>query len=131
MKRRHFLISLGALLCGARPALADDTRLISAIRQVESGGNDRAIGDGGRARGPYQCHRAAWADACAYGKVQWDYETLAFSEPHARQAMIWYWARYKATTDESKARCWNGGPKWSRNPSATDAYWRKVQRAMR
>ena len=36
--------------------------LISAIMAVESGGRDQAIGDGGRALGPLQIHKAVVVD---------------------------------------------------------------------
>ena len=121
-------IVLAAIL--ATSTYADDSRLIAAIRHVESGGNDHAIGDGGRARGPYQIHRACWIDATQYGGVTWDYETMAHSEPHARQVMQWYWARYGMATDEAKARGWNAGPGWRRKLAATDGYWRRVRAAM-
>lgn len=114
------------LLGGGAPAFADDSALVAAIRQVESGGDDLAVGDGGRARGAYQIHARAWKDACEFGGVKWSYD-LAFSEPHARQAMRWYWSRYKAYTNEERARLWNGGPGWRKKLKATDDYWRKVE----
>lgn len=127
------LLLLSLLLGLGAPAKAEtpeETRLIAAIRSVESGGNDRAIGDNGKARGPYQVHLGAWKDATAFGGVTWSYD-LAFSETHARQVMKWYWQRYGAKTDEERARLWNGGPKWKSKRWATDGYWKKVADRLR
>ncbi len=102
--------------------------LFDAIRQVESGGNDRAVGDGGRSRGPMQISRAYWQDA----RVPWPYDTHVWSRWHSEQVMLRYWAKYGALTDEQKARCHNAGPRWrTRARLATDRYWRTVQRRMR
>lgn len=38
-------------------------RILDGIALVESGNNHRAIGDGGKARGAFQFHRAAWAES--------------------------------------------------------------------
>ena len=58
------------LLCST--AFADEVasrELYHAIRMVESGGDDKAVGDGGMSKGPLQCSRAAWKDACEWGGV--------------------------------------------------------------
>lgn len=104
--------------------------LFAAIRQVESGGDDYAIGDGGRSRGPYQIGLAYWQDACAQGGCQWDYLRLVWSRPHCEQVMRWYWKRYGAETDEERARCHNSGPRWRQKYGLTDKYWRRVKAAM-
>jgi len=52
------------------------TVLLAAIREVESKGNDHAVGDHGHARGPFQIHRAYWIDGGgspgAYLRDVWD-----------------------------------------------------------
>ena len=111
--------------------LTPDRPLYDAIRMVESGGDDRAIGDSGRSRGPYQCGRAAWQDACEYGKVKWDYDTFVWSRWHCERIMGFYWARYKAETWEEKARCWNSGPRWRKKYHLTNGYWREVQQHLK
>lgn len=103
--------------------------LIEAIRQVESGGNDSAVGDQGRSRGCYQIQAGYWRDATEYGRVTWPY-SLVTSRPHAEQVIRWYWQRYHADTDEKRARIHNGGPR-GHLKSATLGYWRRVQEAMR
>jgi hypothetical protein len=45
--------------------------LLDAIAMVESSGNHAAVGDGGRARGAWQMHSAAWDDACRRLGVAW------------------------------------------------------------
>ena len=132
------LIALGSMLGLNRPATMrpanippDDTRLLAAIQQVESHGNDWAIGDSGHARGPYQIHEAYWRDACEFGGVYWHYRTDAFRLDRATRVVRWYWQRYAppGATDEVKARIHNGGPRGHLNP-ATRSYWRNVQREL-
>ncbi len=125
---RIALVAAWLLIAACRTAYP--ATLIEAIRQVESGGNDRALGDGGNARGPYQIHRGYWRDATDYGRVQWDYDRLVWSRQHSEQVMAWYWQRYGAITDEEKARIHNGGPRGHKRKS-TLPYWRRVQEAMR
>ena len=100
--------------------------LFSALRHVESAGNDRAVGDGGRSRGPYQCGRAAWADG---GGDPDQYDMLVWDRAATERVMVGYWHRYGAVTDEQKARTWNGGPNGMSKP-ATLGYWRRVQKAL-
>lgn len=116
------------ILASAAPGPAADlSALLAAIRRVESGSDDSAIGDGGRARGAYQIHLGAWLDS---GGRAADWPWLAHSRPACEAAMLRYWARYRATTDEARARIWNGGPRGMRK-AATAQYWRRVQAAMR
>lgn len=103
--------------------------LYDAIRQVESAGNNKAVGKDGEL-GPYQCGRAAWTDACEYEGLDWDYDTHVWDPDRCEYIMYLYWLRHKATTNEQRARIWNGGPRGMSKPS-TLAYWRKVQEAMK
>jgi len=125
----------GTLASPASGWLGPDTRqLFDAIRHVESGGNDKAVGDGGRSRGPYQIGAAYWQDACEHSGSQWDYLNLVWSAPHCEQIMLWYWSRYcpeaLANNDwETLARVHNGGPKGA-SKRATEGYWRKVRQAL-
>jgi len=100
--------------------------LYNAIRQVESAGDDYAIGDEGDSLGPYQISSAYWADACEYAGVQWDYHELVWSRSHCEQAMSWYWQRYGAKTDEDRARLHVAGP----TMKGSDEYWTKVKAIM-
>ena len=98
-------------------------RLFDAIRAVESSGDDKAVGDGGRSRGPYQCSRAAWLDG---GGEPSDYDRLVWDRAECERVMVRYWERYRARTDEERARTWNGGPRWREKPETED-YWRRVK----
>jgi hypothetical protein len=114
----------------AAPAIADDARLLAAMRQVESGGNRFAVGDGGLARGPLQCHAAAWTDGCKALGVHWPYPQYVWSRWHSEQVARGYWRMYGCKTDEQKARRWNGGVHGDRNPT-TLKYWKRVQATMK
>tara|TARA_Y100000310_G_scaffold174686_1_gene174800 strand:+ start:209 stop:808 length:600 start_codon:yes stop_codon:yes gene_type:complete len=104
-----------------------EKRLFAAIREVESGGDDYAVGDGGKSRGAYQIGRAYWKDAIEHGGVDWNYDLWVWVRPHSEQVMRWYWERYDARTHEEKARIHNGGPR-GMEKKATIKYWQKVQR---
>ena len=105
-------------------------RLFDAIRQVESGGGRRVLGDGGRSRGPYQIGRAYWQDACEYGGLRWRYDRWIWDARRCEYVMHLYWLRYGVTTDEQRARVHNGGPRGHRKPG-TRKYWARVQAAMK
>ncbi len=116
---------------GRLVAQSDHTRrpagdLFAAIRQVESGGDDSSVGDGGRSVGPYQCGLAAWLDG---GGRKQDYPRLAYDRAATEAVMLAYWKRYGAETDEQKARTWNGGPA-GESKRATLSYWNKVRKAI-
>ena len=106
---------------------AGSRRLFDAIRQVESSGDDKAVGDGGRSLGPYQMGMDAWQDS---GGVPAMYRRAAFDRAHSEAAMLRYWQRYEAVTDEQKARTWNGGPR-GMSKAATLPYWAKVRRELK
>jgi hypothetical protein len=116
---------LGAMAFGDEVA---SRSLYDAIRQVESGGDDFAVGAAGE-KGPLQCGRAAWKDACEYGKLDWDYDTHVWDIARVEYISHLYWKRHGATTDEARCRVWNGGPNGMRKKS-TLSYWRKVQKLL-
>jgi len=111
----------------SRPAIDD---LFYAIRMVETGGNNAAIGDGGRAIGPYQIQYTYWKDSGVPGR----YEQCR--EPrYAERVMQAYWQRYCPTAlaagdRMTLARVHNGGPRGA-SKSKTIGYWRKVDSVMR
>ncbi len=103
------LVDLGTL---AHNYTEDTDRvLLDAIREVESGGDDYAVGDFGKSLGAYQIGKLYWQDACEYGRVDWDYRTFVWSRLHAEQVMRWYWQRYDARTDRQKAAFHIAGPR--------------------
>jgi hypothetical protein len=109
-------------------------RAAKAIMQVESGGDPQALGDGGRAAGAYQIHRAYWADAMRILGQDWPYEQ-ARNPDKALQAVYAYTRHYarlyhRPWCAETIARIHNGGPRgWQKQ--ATLIYWRKVEIALR
>ncbi len=76
--------------------------LFAAIRQVESGGDDHAVGSAGE-RGPYQIMRAYWRDACEYAGLDWSYEDHVNDRARCERIMELYWQRYGAETDAERA----------------------------
>jgi hypothetical protein len=108
--------------------------LLDAIRQVESGGNDEATGDGGNAIGAYQIWIAYWSDAVEWvPDLKGEYEGCR-ARWYAERIMIAYWHRYarRALIDgdyEKLARVHNGGPK-GHLKQATEKYWDKVVRLL-
>ncbi len=105
--------------------------LLTVLREKESSGNDRAVGDGGRARGPLQIHKVYWIDGCEKGRVKWQYLEKVWSWAHSRQVALWYWQRHcpKALRSgdlETLARVHNGGPSGARK-AATLGYWADVR----
>lgn len=106
---------------------------------VESGGNLDAVGDGGRAIGPYQIHEVYWMDAAQYDPtLKYGGQTYQNcigpgSMEYSERVMQAYMSRYAtarrlghAPTDEDIARIHNGGPNGYRNPN-TLGYWQKVR----
>ena len=105
--------------------------LLKAIRQVESSGDDRAIGDGGRSRGPYQIGRAYWSDG---GGDRGRYDSDVWDAELCRPVIIGYWRRFcpaalKTVAAEKLARVHNGGPRGDRI-AATEKYWKRVSAAL-
>lgn len=126
------VIGLLASLAAAVPPPADfDTgRILNAIREVETGGHPdpaNAVGDKGKAIGPYQIHRCYWQDAVEYdpsiGGTYADCKDVRY----ARRIVIAYLSRYcKKWDNETVARIHNGGPK-GHTKTATVKYWNKVK----
>lgn len=117
-----------------KPKPAGDEKLIAALIQVESGGNDNAIGDKNLTHKAYGCLqiRQPFCDDVnrVYGsklKAQDMLGNRALSIDTVRK----YWTIYKCKTDEEKARVVNGGPSAKRPGSAqykaTNGYWARVK----
>lgn len=129
--KRFFVYYLLIMCYGEPQANAQSARLLDAIRQVESGGDNNAVGDSGKAIGPYQIHRRYWQDACAYDRTlsERSYEAC-FDPEYARRVVVAYLRRYgKGLSDEQLARIHNGGPQGYKK-AATKKYWVKVQKEM-
>jgi hypothetical protein len=131
------LIVLGILASLAAavppPSGYDTDRILHAIRLTETGGERdpaNAVGDGGRAIGPFQIHRGYWQDALEHDPSIGGVYADCKNEEYARRVVLAYMSRYcKVWTDERVARIHNGGPAgWKRE--STLGYWSKVQRQL-
>jgi len=133
--KRHVALTLITVILGGRMALAntpgrtDVEALLDAIASVESNNNPNAVGDSGRAMGPYQIHKLYWKDGTRILGVQWSYAE-AKDPVKARQVVRAYLLHYgKGKSLLDKARIHNGGPRGYRK-RATLGYARKVARVM-
>lgn len=102
-----------------------------ALHQVETSGRTGAIlGDGGRALGPLQIHRAYWQDAGLAGRYE-DCARLEYSIRVVDAYLRRFAPRAHAAGDcRTLARVHNGGPSGHRK-AATIPYANKVQRILR
>lgn len=104
--------------------------IISVLISIESSGNDHAIGDGGRARGPLQIHRSVVEDVNRISgrSYQWSRMTNRAEATQVAQIYLGHYATEARLghkpTGEEVARIWNGGPNGHKR-SATDGYARK------
>jgi hypothetical protein len=106
------------------------SNLISALIIVESSGNDRAIGDQGRAIGCLQIHKAVVADVNKFTGSHYRHQDMT-NRAQARAVCDAYLKHYgKNCSTEQLARRWNGGPTGDRKP-ATEAYWAKVKKHLK
>jgi hypothetical protein len=104
--------------------------LISALMIVESGNNDQAIGDQGRAIGCLQIHKAVVLDVNKFTGSDYRHQDMT-NRAQARAVCEAYLRHYgRGKTTEQQARIWNGGPTGDRK-QATVAYWRRVQKAIK
>lgn len=133
----RILLVVLSLACSQAKAQVNDVdldRLVQAICQVETGGEAdpaNAVGDNGKAIGPYQIHKAYWIDATQYDKSIGGTYADCKNKAYATKVVMAYLRRYapKFATLEDLARQHNGGPKGHRK-DATLAYWAKVQAAL-
>lgn len=116
---------------GAHPPAALTPDLLDAIRQVESNGDDAAVGDGGKAIGAYQIWYGYWQDAYEFDKSLGGSYRDCYNPEYARRVVIAYMTRYapKNATAQDLARIHNGGPK-GHIKKATLKYWDKVKKEM-
>lgn len=106
------------------------SNLITALIIVESSGNDLAIGDGGKAIGPLQIHRGVVIDVNRFTGAHYRHQDMT-NRAQARAVCEAYLRHYgRGKTTEEQARIWNGGPTGDRK-TATEGYWRKVQKHLK
>ena len=110
--------------------------LLAALLAVESGGNDRAVGDHGRAIGALQIHAGVVSDVNRHHGTHYTHAGMVRRADAVAVATL-YLGTYatrerigRPVTDEDRARIWNGGPNGWRK-AATKAYAERVRRATR
>ena len=107
------------------------SNLITALIAVESSGNDLAIGDGGKAIGPLQIHRAVVTAVNRITGSHYRHSEMT-NRAQARavcEVYLKHWG--KGCTTEQLARKWNGGGPSGDKKTATEGYWRKVQKHLK
>lgn len=104
-----------------------------AMMYVESRGDPQAIGDGGKAIGVFQIHRAYWADGTRFLGVSWPYSDA--KDPAKAIAVVQAYTKHYAAvhgrswTAEIIAKIHNGGPLgWKK--ASTKSYWNRVRNQM-
>ena len=104
-----------------------------AVAKVESGGNPKAIGDNGKARGILQIHEICFNDAKSFDKELNRFKYNDVFNPQVSKRVLWaYCAKYekealKNGNYEILARLWNSGPGWAKKKNKTNDYWMKVK----
>jgi len=109
-------------------SLKQTREFLNALLQVESQGNDKAVGDYGNAIGGYQIWRDYWQDAVEYDKTIGGKYEDCFTRKYAERIVVAYLNRYapEDASWETLARIHNGGPKGYKI-KATAEYWEKVK----
>ena len=107
---------------------------LDALAQVESGGKDDSVGDGGKAIGRMQIWEIYHTDAVAHAPAIGGEYADCNGKAYAERVVVAYLHRYgkKALKDKSYeklSRIHNGGPSGHRK-RATLKYWIKVEKAL-
>tara|TARA_R110000824_G_scaffold324316_1_gene511246 strand:+ start:226 stop:684 length:459 start_codon:yes stop_codon:yes gene_type:complete len=111
-------------------------QLLNALIKVESNGNDKAIGDKGKAIGCLQIHRVYWVDAVERSGLggnyvdcmRRDYSKCVVRAYMNRHGGLW-WKTMDGFNAKKIARIHNGGPKGYKK-KATISYWKKVRKVL-
>jgi len=105
--------------------------LLAALIFVESGGNNKAIGDEGWSIGCLQITEICVRDVNRIYGTHYRWPHDCFDRKSSIEICVAYLAHYggKSKSLEKAARQWNGGPKGHRSPE-TISYWRKVKQQL-
>ena len=118
--------------------IVTEVDLIEALIQVESRGQDSAIGDkhlvGNEAVGALQIRPIMVREVNRILKIKKSDKRFKLSDRFSREKtveMFLIWKDYHHPKDgfETIARNWNGGPRGYKNPR-TEKYWAKVQQEL-
>ena len=116
----------------------NETDLINALINVESRGNDSAVGDkhlvGNEAIGALQIRPIMVREVNRILKIKKSDKRFKMSDRWDREKtieMFLIWKNFHHSNDnfETVARNWNGGPRGFKNPR-TEKYWTKVQQEL-
>ena len=119
------------------PKINQDLRLVNALIQVESNGNDSCIGDRHLiipSIGCLQIRPIMVREVNRILVILGENQLYKNKDRYSRQKsiemfIIWRDFHHKDDSDEIIARCWNGGPKgWKRK--STLKYWSKVKKQL-
>jgi hypothetical protein len=102
---------------------------LAALLAVESGGNDLAVGDHGRAIGALQIHAAVVVDVNRRHGTSYTHREMHDRAKAVRVASLYLQTYAPGASPEVQARVWNGGPRGATKP-ATLGYWARVRREM-
>jgi hypothetical protein len=101
---------------------------------LESGGNNMAIGDSGKARGPLQIHACVVQDANRISgrSYQWSRMTNRAEATEVCRIYLTHYATPerigRPVTNYDAARIWNAGPDGWRQTKATAGYISKLKK---
>lgn len=135
MFRTCFIVSLFFVSSSFGISEKELTRVLQAIRIVESNNNPSAVGDGGNAIGVYQIWESYWKDATEFSNLGGKYRDC-FVPEYADRVVRCYMKRYatprrlgREATMQDIARIHNGGPNGYKK-QATLKYWKKVEKIL-
>ena len=135
MFRTCFIVSLFFVSSSFGISEKELTRVLQAIRIVESNNNPSAVGDGGNAIGVYQIWESYWKDATEFSNLGGKYRDC-FVPEYADRVVRCYMKRYatprrlgREATMQDIARIHNGGPNGYKK-QATIKYWEKVEKIL-
>lgn len=128
-----FLLVATAGRCATALAItpAEIETLLPALIQVESGGRDTAVGDGGKAVGCLQLWPVMVQDVNRISGKRYTLADRLDRNKSKEMARIYFRYYGKRWTVEQAARAWNGGVKSGTLRSrSTDGYWKKVKKEL-
>ena len=135
MFRTCFIVSLFFVSSSFGISEKELTRVLQAIRIVESNNTPSAVGDGGNAIGVYQIWESYWKDATEFSNLGGKYRDC-FVPEYADRVVRCYMKRYatprrlgRKATMQDIARIHNGGPNGYKK-QATLKYWKKVEKIL-
>jgi hypothetical protein len=107
--------------------------LLKALSYVESSHRETATGDGGKAIGEYQIHKAYWKDATDFDKsIGGSYEDCQGDGAYSAKVVRAYMKRYlkSGASNEEIALTHNRDPNGKNEAGKNNPYWLKVKKAL-